>query len=93
MSFPKSQLCKAKKEKDDVSGYVDVHLPTCVDAIQDMVIEHKARFPGCHGRLITATNLTTKWGVSAIVQLKCNKCRLFPATEDCFPKFHIGERA
>lgn len=77
---------KDKKETGEVSGYIDVHFPTCVDVIQDAVGEHKSQYPKCHGRLITAANLVTKWGVSAIVQLKCNnnKCKFLSSKKKLY---------
>ena len=48
-----------------------------------MLIEHTATFPDCHGRIVTAANLTTK-SVSAIVQLRCNTCRFVSSKRKLF---------
>lgn len=64
-----------KEHEKPVSGYVDVHLTTCVNAIQDCVIEHGLFNLTCKGRLMTPANLFTKWGVSCIIRLKCDSCR------------------
>jgi hypothetical protein len=37
-------ILKQRKEKDEVTGYLDVHLPTCVKAVQDCIGDHKESF-------------------------------------------------
>ena len=66
---------KEKNDAEEVRGYTDVDLPTCIDAIQDDIIEHSEHSPACPGRLVTSCNLITKWGDSAIIQPKCNTCK------------------
>jgi len=77
LTFQQSQVEKSllkKKITGEVSGYVDVHLPTCVKAVQDCVSQHGKTKPGCTGYLVTSNHLYQKWGVSAAIQLKCNTC-------------------
>ena len=62
------------KKQQHVSGYTEVHLPTAVDAVQDCIIEHNKSSPLCQGRLSTDADLTTKWDITAKIQLKCNTC-------------------
>ncbi len=82
---------KERKETEEVSGYIDVHFATCVDAIQDMIVEHKTQYPKCHGRLVSAANLLTKWGVSAIAQLMCNKCNFISSKKKLYREVpHTG---
>ena len=33
-------LLKDRKEENQIGGYLDVHLPTCVNAIQECISEH-----------------------------------------------------
>ena len=79
-------LLKERKEDNEIGGYLDVHLPTCVNAIQECISEHQEESLSCPGRLITAANLTTKWGFSARMRLTCQKCRLClkKYTESCW---------
>lgn len=68
------KMLQNKEDDKEISGYTEVHLPTCVTAIQDCVIEHGQHKPACKGRLITAASLYTKWGVSSMIRLKCDCC-------------------
>lgn len=61
-------------KSQEVSGYSETHLPTCVHAIQKCVKKHHKMNKKCKGELITDSNLYQKWGTSAIIQLKCNNC-------------------
>ena len=72
------KLEKGEKNKH-VSGYTEVHLPTAVDAVQDCIIEHKKSSPLCQARLSTDADLTTKWGITAEIKLKCNTCNFISA--------------
>ena len=64
-----------KKEEDQqLSGYTEVHLPTVVNAVQDSIIQHNNEHPRCTGRLSVLPDLVTKWGLTAILQLKCIMC-------------------
>ena len=69
------RMLQDKNDSEPVSTYVEVHLTTCIDTIQESVNEHKLMSPTCEGRLMTPTNMFTKWGVSAIIRLKCNSCK------------------
>ena len=63
------------KDPDGVAdGYSVVHISTFSSAVQQCITEHGQTHPACSGRLVTAYNLITKWGVSAIVRLKCDSC-------------------
>ena len=87
---------KERNDAEEVSGYTDVHLPTYLDAIQDVIIEHSEHSPACPGRLVRASNLITKWGVSAIIQLKCNTCKYVSSKRKLFrevPKTGKGRKA
>lgn len=75
---------KEKKDHEEVSGYIEVHLQTTVDLVQDCTTEHSGKSPGCSGRLVTSTDLVTKWGLSAIIQLKCNTCAFVSAKHKLF---------
>lgn len=68
------KVLEDKKDQEQVSGYSEVHLPTVVDVVQDCVIEHINTSPRCKGRLSIPAALVTKWGLCAIIQLKCNTC-------------------
>lgn len=82
---------KERTDKDDISGYTEVHLPTCVNALQDCIVEHGETNPGCTGRLVTAAKLVTKWGVSAIIQLGCNMCSFVSEKQKLFREVpHTG---
>ena len=77
----KLESLKEQEKSEEVSGYseVPVHFPTCVHSIQQCVKEHHKFNKKCKGELVTGTdkydcNLYQKWGLSAIVQLKCNTC-------------------
>ena len=43
-------LLQGKNTQDAVSGYSEIHLPTCVDAIQDCVKSHLKISPECKSR-------------------------------------------
>lgn len=80
-----------REDTDEISGYIDVHLPTCVKVIQDQVTEHRQQFPECDGCLVTAVNLATKWGVSAMISLKCNTCKFVSSKQKLFREVpHAG---
>ena len=90
------ETLKSKNTNGEVSGYTDVHLPTCVDAVQDILNEHSGHNPECLGRLTTKNELTTKWGVTASIQLKCNSCQFVSATKKLYrevPKTGRGRKA
>lgn len=67
-------ILQQKQEDESVSGYLVVHLSTCLNVVQDCVNEHGLASPKCKGRLRIPANLFSKWGVSAIIQLKCDSC-------------------
>ena len=63
-----------KEKSGMVSGYTDVHLPTCVDAVLAISKEHNKLHPTCAGHLATDSELMEKWGVTASFHLKCKSC-------------------
>ena len=85
-------LWKKENDAEKVSGYTDVHLPTCLDAIQDVIIEQSEHSPAYPGRLVTSGKLITKWGVSAIIQMKCNACEYVSSKRKLFAKSPRGVR-
>jgi hypothetical protein len=42
---------KERKETGEVSDYIEVHCVTCVNTIQDIILEHKTQRPECNGLL------------------------------------------
>ena len=46
------QLLLEREEDNDISGYCEIHLPTCVSAIQVCVEEHSNLHPNCKGRTL-----------------------------------------
>jgi hypothetical protein len=78
------RILEEKNGEEPVSGYTEVHLPSTVNAVQDCIVEHSQTSPRCQGRLVTASNLVIKWGLSAIMQLKCNTCVFVSAKHKLF---------
>ena len=75
---------KQRKEEEIRGYYIDVHLPTTVNVIQDCIIEHSKTSSGCTGRLVTSANLVTKWFLSATIKLKCNICSFVSSKHKLF---------
>ena len=73
-----------QRKEEEISGYIDLHLPTTVSVIQDCIIEHSKTSSGCTGRLVTSANLVTKWGLSATIKLKCNFCSFVSSKHKVF---------
>ena len=84
-------LLKERKEENQIGGYLDVHLPTCVNAIQECISEHQDASPLCTGRLVTAANLTTKWGFSAKAMLTCKKCHFVSKEKNLYREIYEGK--
>ena len=77
------------KDPDAVAdGYSVVHISTFSSAVQQCITEHGQTHPACSGRLVTAYNLITKWGVSAIVRLKCDSCDFVSQKKQTVPRNH-----
>ena len=53
----KESLLKERKEDNEIGGYLDVHLPTCVNAIEEGRLE-VSNYSPCHAGIITRRNYT-----------------------------------
>lgn len=83
----KSEVEKLLEEKNidnPVSGYVEVHLPTCVNVIQNCINDHRITNPKCNGQLTAPAEFFVKWGVSCIVSLQCSSCEYVSTKQKLF---------
>ncbi len=91
----KSEVEKLLEEKNmdnPVSGYVEVHLATCVNVIQNCVNEHRLVNPNCDGELTAPAKCFTKWGVSGIIKLQCSSCKYLSTNQKLFRDIQTSGR-
>ena len=68
-----------------------MYIYQCVNAIQECISEHQDASPLCTGRLVTAANLTTKWGFSAKAMLTCKKCHFVSKEKNLYREIYEGK--